>query len=471
MSFVLRPYQDKIVRDARAAVRAGHKSIIIVLPTGGGKTAISASIIGGAVQRGNSCWFVNHRRELIRQSSKTFMKVGISHGIVSSGFTMNRQAPAQICGIQTLVNRTDMLNAPMIIFWDECHHIAAGQWAKIFSLYPDAIHIGVTATPCRLDGAGLGDWFGHMIEGPSARWLIDNEYLSKYRLFGAPQQLDLSGVKKAKKGDFIADALAELVDKPRITGDAIDHYRRYCPGAPNIVFAANVKHSMHIVEQYNAAGYQAVHLDGTTDQRVRDAALRDFERGVIKVLSNVDLFGEGFDVPGIVAVTQLRPTASTSLDMQQKGRGLRTAEGKPFAYMFDHVGNWQRHGLPDEDRVWNLDPKVKVKRAANDNDEDDIKIRQCTECFGVHAPAPTCPHCGHVYEVKSRKIEEVEGELVEIDIAAARRAKMREQAAARTLEELITVGKDRGMKNPHGWAKHVLASRQSKEDNRMKRYG
>lgn len=469
MSFALRPYQSKIVDDAREAIRAGHRSIIIVLPTGGGKTAISASIIGSAVQRGNSAWFINHRRELLRQSSKTFLKVGIDHGIVGAGFTPAPRAPAQICGIQTLVNRVEDMAAPRLIFWDECHHIAAGGWAKIFAAYPDAIHIGVTATPIRLDGAGLGDWFGHMIEGPSARWLIDNRYLSKFRLFGAPQQLDLSRAK-IKRGDFVADAIAEIVDKPQITGDAIEHYQRHCPGAPNIVFAANVQHSMHIVEQYNAAGYQAVHLDGTTPQATRDAALRDFERGIIKVLSNVDLFGEGFDVPGIVAVTQLRPTASTGLDMQQKGRALRTAPGKEFAYMFDHVGNWQRHGLPDEDRVWNLDPKVKLKRAAND-DEEDVKIRQCTECFGVHPPAPSCPHCGHVYEVKARQIEQVEGELVEIDPRVVMMQRKREQAQAKTLDELIQYGKSQGMKNPYGWAKHVLAARGSKSENSMMRYG
>lgn len=468
MSFVLRDYQATLIERARQALREKCKSMVLVLPTGGGKTCISGTIIGNAASRGNTCWFINHRRELIKQSSKTFRMVGIDHGIVSAGFQPLPRAPVQICGIQSLANRLELLPPPDLIVWDECHHVAAGTWAKIFSLYPDAIHIGVTATPCRLDGAGLGDWFSRMIEGPTMQWLIENGFLSKYRLFGAAE-LALSGLKRSG-GDFAHGQLEALVDKAAIIGDAVEHYQKHCPGARNIVFAASIRHSQHIVDQFNAAGYPAAHLDGSMDPGYRDRILAAFERGDLRVLSNVDLFGEGFDVPAIEAVTLMRPTMSTGLYLQQVGRALRPAPGKTHAVILDHVGNWKRHGLPDEIREWNLDPKVKLKRAANDND-DVLDIKTCPQCYAVHRPQPTCPNCGHEYVSQRRQLEQKDGELVEIDVEAARREKLKQQAAAKTLEELIELGRQRNYKNPRGWAKHMLAAREKKADNRMMRYG
>lgn len=467
MAFELRDYQSILIDKARDALRRGRRSIVLVMPTGGGKTCVSGTIIGNATARGSDAWFINHRRELIRQSSKTFDKVGIEHGIVSSGFTMAPYQHAQICGIGSLPSRMGKLRAPKIIVWDECHHIAAGTWAKVLEAYPDAIHIGVTATPIRMDGAGLGDWFEELIEGPSMRWLIDQGYLSKYRLLGAPP-LDMSTLK-TRAGEFTSESVAELVDDPKIIGDAVKHYQQHCPGARNIVFAANIAHSQHIVERFRAAGYPAAHLDGTSKDR--DAVLAAFERGEIRVLSNVDLFGEGFDVPSIEAVTLLRPTRSTGLYLQQVGRALRPAPGKEHAIILDHVGNWQRHGLPDDDRQWNIDPKVKMKRG--DNDNENLKIKQCPSCFSVHSMFDqSCPECGHVYEQQQRgQIEEVDGNLVEITKALEKRNKKREQALAKTLDELIRLGEQRGHKNPRKWAQIIFDSRKKKADHSMMRFG
>jgi superfamily II DNA or RNA helicase len=213
------------------------------------------------------------------------------------------------------------------------------------------------------------------------------------------------------------------------------------------------------VEQFNAAGYPAAHLDGTTDRAVRDRTLADFSAGRLRVISNVDLFGEGFDVPAIEAVILLRPTQSTGLFLQMVGRGLRTAEGKDKAIILDHAGNALRHGMPDQIREWSLDAKPKSKRER----EDDVpKIKQCGECFYTGEPFSVCPNCGHQEQVKSRQIEERSGELIELSEEMLRRAKRKEQSKAKSLDDLIALATERGYKNPRSWAQHVYNGRQKK---------
>lgn len=414
-------------------------------------------MLGTASGRSNRCWFMVHRRELVTQSSRTFDKVGIAHGIISAGFSPDPRQLVQIASVQTLARRLDGVPSPDMIVWDECHHIASESWAQIFSRFPDAIHIGLTATPCRLDGRGLGDWFDEIVEGPTTAWLIENGFLSPYRLY-APSTPDMAGAK-SRAGDWATSDVADRMDKPGITGDAIQHYRRLCNGARAIVFAANIEHSQHVASQFQQAGYPAAHLDGKTDRAERDRLLTDFAAGRIRIISNVDLFGEGFDVPSIEAAILLRPTQSTGLYLQQVGRALRTSEGKERAIILDHAGNALRHGLPDEVREWNLDAKAKTKR---ERDDDIPKIKQCESCFAVHAPAPQCPVCGHEYKIEARKIEQREGELVEISPEMIARNRKIEQSKAKSLDDLITLATARKYKNPTAWARHVYSARQKK---------
>lgn len=457
MTFALRPYQTDLIDRARERLRMGDRSVLIVAPTGAGKTALAAFLLGTSASRGKRSWFMVHRRELVTQSSRTFEKVGIPHGIISSGFTQDNLQPVQIASVQTLARRLDSTPAPDMIVWDECHHIASESWATIFSRFPDVVHIGLTATPCRLDGRGLGDWFSSMVEGPTTAWLIENGFLAPYRLF-APSTPDMTGAK-SRAGDWATNDVVDAMDKPSITGDAIQHYKRLCDGARAIVFAANIEHSQHVADQFSAAGYPAAHLDGKTDRAVRDQMLAQFSLGNIRVISNVDLFGEGFDVPAIEAAILLRPTQSTGLYLQQVGRALRTSEGKERAIILDHAGNALRHGLPDEIRDWNLDAKPKTKR---ERDSDIPPLKQCDSCYAVHPPAPTCPVCGHEYEVKAREITQVEGELVELSPEMIAHNRKQEQSKAKSLEDLITLATARRYKNPSAWAKHVYHARQRK---------
>lgn len=453
VAFAIRGYQSDLIEQARDAIRRGSRSPLLVLPTGGGKTAISADVMGSAARRGRKSVFVVHRRELVIQTSRTFDKVGIEHGIIAAGFRPSPHASVQIASIQTLARRALPWSPDMLVF-DEAHHVASETWDQLFAKHPRAVRLGVTATPMRLDGRGLGDWFDEMIEGPTVRWLIEQGYLSNYKIF-APSTPDMSGVK-TRAGDWATSEVANRMDRPAITGDAIEHYRKLCDGARAIVFATNIEHSQHIVEQFRAAGYPAAHLDGKTDRAVRDATLAEFASGKIRILSNVDLFGEGFDVPAIEAVILLRPTQSTGLYLQQVGRGLRPAEGKKHAIILDHAGNALRHGMPDEIREWNLDPVEKRKRAPT----DELPIKQCPECFAVHDPQPVCPNCGHEYEVKRREIEQRDGVLVELSEEMIKRQRKKEQGSAKSLEDLIALATARQYKNPAAWARHVYSARQ-----------
>lgn len=457
VGFTLRKYQEGLIEDARCAIRGGARSPLLVLPTGGGKTAIAAEIMGSAARKGRKSVFIVHRRELVIQTSRTFEKVGIEHGIIAAGFSPSPHAPVQIASIQTLARRQLPWDPDMMVF-DEAHHIASETWDQLFNRYNQAHRLGVTATPMRMDGRGLGDWFDTMIEGPSVRWLIENGFLSRYRIF-APSTPDMTGAR-SRAGDWTTSDVADRMDRPAITGDAIIHYRKLADGKRAIVFATNIEHSKHIVAQFAAAGYPAAHLDGKTDRLVRDQTLARFAAGEIRILSNVDLFGEGFDVPEIEAAILLRPTQSTGLYLQQVGRALRVSDGKQDAVILDHAGNALRHGLPDEIREWNLDPQVKRKRAASDAPA----IKQCTECFAVHEPAPECPECGHVYDVIQRKIEEREGELIELSEEMLKRERKKEQSSARSLADLIALATARRYKNPRRWAEYVYF-------NRTRKYG
>jgi len=451
----LRPYQNEIIDKTRNLMRLGAKSILIQSPTGSGKTLLTSHMLGTAAEKGMPSWFIVHRRELIKQSTIAFDGEGISHGIISANFESNRTKLIQIASIQTLARRFHKYRTPGLIVWDECHHIAANSWARIFNEYPNSFHIGLTATPERLDGTGLKKWFRDMVKGPSVTWLIENGYLSPYKLY-APSQIDLTSVR-TKMGDYVGSDLVKVVDKPSITGDAVKHYLKLCNGARAVVFCASVEHSKHVVAEFKKYGLPAEHVDGETDTSLRDAAISRFRRGETRILSNVELFGEGFDVPCIEAAILLRPTQSLGLYLQQVGRSLRPAEGKTCSIILDHAGNCQRHGLPDDERIWTLEGRERKKGKTPST------IRVCPKCFATQRRGPmVCLQCGNIFEVESREVEQRDGELSEVDKAAFQKARRSEQGKAKDLDQLIALGRSRGYKNPYWWAQNVMKCRMAK---------
>lgn len=458
MSLSLRPYQVDIIEKARLRMRAGVRSILITAPTGSGKTVLTAHMLKSAAHKGMASWFVNHRRELIKQSIRTFGDVGVPHGVIANNFPEDRRHPIQICSIQTLARRYQRFKQPSLIIWDECHHTAAGSWAKIYDAFPNAFHVGLTATPERLDGRGLGKWFREIIHGPSVQWLIQNKFLSPYKLY-APSSVNVSKIHM-QMGDYKKSELSHAVDKPTITGDAIKHYTKLASGKRAVVFCVSIEHSKHVVSQFQAAGIPAAHVDGETPTEERDEAVENFKTANIKVLSNVELFGEGFDLPSLEVAILLRPTASLGLFLQQCGRSLRTSPGKETAIILDHVGNCSRHGLPDEERDWSLEGHEGGRKKTDDSET--VKI--CPRCFAAQFPGrPMCAFCGHVFELKSRKVEQVDGSLEEVNLDAMRRVKKMEQGKCETLAELVELGIKRGYRHPHRWAHFLFQARQRRK--------
>jgi superfamily II DNA or RNA helicase len=450
----LRPYQIEMIDDTRVAMKAGNKRICLTLPTGGGKTALMAHMMATAAAKGMRSWFVVHRRELLKQSVAAFEAIGLSPGIISAGFRPTPQAMVQVCAIGSLKNRYRKQAAPTLIAWDECHHVAAKSWQQIFNHFSGSFHVGLTATPCRLDGKGLGDYFQTLIEGPSVSELIEMGFLADYKLY-APGNLDTTGLKK-RMGDYIRTDINELMNKPTITGSAIKEYERRAHGKRAIVFAVSIEHSKEIVEQFRARGITAEHIDGGVDRGYRDRAIDRFRSGETKVLSNVDLVGEGFDLPAIECAILLRPTQSLGLYLQQVGRALRPSPGKRDAIILDHANNARLHGLPDTQRQWTLLGSQRVDKSTS----PDVKVKICEKCFAAQPPGSTaCKFCGYLFPLKPRVVAEVEGDLVELSEQEQKVNRREEQSRAVTFDELVALGERRGYKRPRLWAKHIMVSR------------
>ena len=457
----LRGYQEALLDGARARLRAGVARLLLQLPTGGGKTVLAAEMLGGAARKGLRSWFVVHRKELLDQTSRTFAAMGIDHGFIATDYPINPRAPVQLCGIHTLANRLVSVDPPDLIVWDEAHHAVAGTWSRVMNVLPSARHIGLTATPERLDGRGLKDHFDEMLLGPTTAELIAEGHLSPYRYF-APGQPDLLGVRTTA-GDFNRGDLAKVMEDKGLIGDVVASYQRHASGMQGIVFAVDTEHSRLLAGEFRAAGILAEHVDGSMKKAERGAKVEAFRRGEIAILTNCELFGEGFDVPAVSYVGLARPTQSLSLHLQQVGRALRVLPGKSHAIICDHAGNAFRNGLPDDDRTWTLEGRKKGKgRAVGPSDA--LSIRQCTECYQVSpSTASECPGCGFVFPVRSRTPETGDGELFELTrIEAAkqqRERRKREERECKTLEEFTALGERRGYANPSGWAYNQVRMR------------
>jgi len=412
---------------------------------------------GRAVEKGLRVWILAHRVELLDQISRTLSSFGVSHGMIAPGYIGDRRRPVQVASVFTLARRLDRYDAPDLIIVDEAHHaISTSTWGRVITAFPKAKLLGVTATPIRLSGEGLGDLFECMVQGPTMRELIELGALSPYRLF-APAGVDLSGVH-TRMGDFVRGEIEAAMDKPSVTGDAVSHYQKLAPGRRAVAFCVSVEHAVHVAEQFRAAGIPAQAIDGAMDRSLRASVLSEFSAGRVQVLASCDLISEGFDVPAIEAAILLRPTQSLGLYLQQVGRALRTFPGKNEAVILDHAGNVKRHGLPDEERAWSLDGAAKKKGAQ----KSEVPVKTCGSCFAtVHSAATHCS-CGFEFPVQKREVEHVDGELQEIDLATAVRMRRQEQGRAQTEADLVALGRSRGMKRPELWARHVMRARMAR---------
>jgi DNA repair protein RadD len=417
---MLFPYQTTAVNDTRAAF-ANHKRIILTMPTGSGKTYTAATMVKAAINKGRRVKWVAHRTELLDQAEEAFANISIIN-------------PRQyITSIQKW-NFSPWATPPDFIVIDEAHLSMAESYKKLAAMYPRAYILGLTATPYRLDGQGLGEIYTEIIRGPETQHLIDIGRLAR-PLYRVPANIDFSQFNKAGN-DFDPRQMAAFWNKAKVFAGVVKNFTQICPTAKAIAFSANVEQSQKLAEEFTKAGYIAAHVDADTTEKERRRLLGLFRLGHIQILCNVALFTEGYDLPNIDAVILNRATLSRALYMQMVGRAGRIAQGKTHFYVLDFGGNVFRHGLWESPVDFTLDgtpPSPKQGIAP---------MKVCKACFTIMAiQSKVCPTCGKDQTPAAREQEETElipleqlpqvSEIAELTNAATQR--MRPEAAAHRL--------------------------------------
>ncbi len=456
MTITLRPDQAQLKADIYREWDNGARVVLAQLSTGGGKSVIATDIILDGHNLGMNEVVMAHRNELVGQMSLHVARRGIPHRIIGSKPTIagiiqehrqefgrsfvNPDARCAVGSVQTIVSRADQLRqwaAQVHRFTgDEGHHfLRSNMWGKAVDLFPNARGLLVTACTTRADGMGLGSHHDGIADalcvGPPMRELINIGALSDYEIIIPSTDYDIGDDAITASGDYSPKKMREASKRSHIVSDAVTEYRRWIPGKRAICFATDVETANDIANRFNEAGVSAAAVSAKTDTGVRREMIRRFRDGRLLVLVNVDLFDEGFDVPGCDAVIMARPTASLNKYLQMFGRALRVAVGKTHGTIIDLVSNVLRHGLPDKPHVWTLDRRD--KRAKREPDPDDIPLTACRSCSRPYERALTaCPYCGEappVPEGGGRSIEQVDGDLMLLD-----RERLAEMRAAMQLE-------------------------------------
>lgn len=428
----LRQYQAANYADIQTAWKT-QQNVLYVAPCRSGKTVVMSKAIA---DNKSPSLVLAHRGELIVQLSMTLARLGIQHKIIGPATLakacsqnhvqefgknfISTHARCYLASAQTLMRSDPEPWMAEVRLWiaDESHHYVEGvAWTKVLDHFPNARGLGVTATPTRADGKGMGrhadGLFDTMILGPSSRELIRMKYLTEYRIYAPPNDIDLSSVTISASGDYSPTKLAAAVHKSHITGDIVQQYLRVTPGALGMTFATNIKSSTEIASAFRAAGVPAECVSGKTPDALRREIQHKHQRGELKQIVSVDLYGEGIDIPNLEVVSFGRPTASLGLYIQQFWRPGNPRSDKPHFTVLDHVGNVLRHGLPDAKRQWSLDRR---ERRARSTPDDVIQIKVCGKCLAVYERIhKICPYCGEAHIPTDRSTPEaVDGDLAEM---------------------------------------------------------
>ena len=401
----LRDYQINAIDEIKNHLTKSKKSPLLVLPTGGGKTIVFSEISKYLIDQGKKVLILVHRRELVTQACNKLDQINVEYGVIAPSHLPSNNS-LQVASIYTLSRRMNRLKfKPDYIIFDEAHHVAAKTWVDVVKRYKEAIRIGVTATPIRLDGKALKGYFDVLIKGPELIDLVDKGYLCKHKVYASPYKLDLSNLK-LKRNDYLKKDIANLVKNKTITGNAIEHYKKYLLDKPTVVFCVDIPHAKTILQRFIDENIKAALLTGDTPQTERDEILNDLKNNKIHVVISVDVISEGTDLPCVEGAILLRPTNSEALYRQQVGRILRPKEGKE-AIVLDHVNNTITHGFVDEFRDWKLDEDVQYGKKRNSP-----LVKICKKCGHVFKFQKTCPECG--FALTKQQILETEGELEEL---------------------------------------------------------
>jgi superfamily II DNA or RNA helicase len=495
---ILRDYQTQLIDGARERIRR-RKRALVVAPTGAGKTVLAAFMQGGAARRGQSSWFIVHRREILERTAETFAEVGIDFGMVLDGYPMRPEAPVQLCGVQSLVGRLDDLPRPAGVVWDEAHHRVAGDHAAVGDHVADAWQVGVTATPERLDGEGLGDCFDELVLGPTTGGLMGRGFLSPYRLF-APGRPDMLGTTLTSMAEAMGDA--------RLIGDAVEHWHRDARGMQTIGFEMNRAASQATVAAFRSEGVEAHHVDGTMHRDKRKELFRAFRAREITYLSQVAIAGEGVDIPGAECALLRYKTNSLTKFLQDVGRVFRpiyepgfdagaatdaervasiAAGPKPFAVILDMGGNAFDFGMPCDERRWSL--LGAKERRVMERMEDGFPIHTCPECYQITASAVRVCPCGYEFTVKERSAAWAEGQLFELKASReeakaaaeaekqAKRKREKDEERGASLGRLMQLAFDRNRDepgryaDPRRWAANKIRIREDMKRGGRARFG
>lgn len=455
----LRPYQTALVARIWEVIAAGQRRVLAVLPTGGGKTVLGTNIISDHVAKGGHVLVLAHRRELISQASAKLHSAGIDHGIIQAGFPTRPGEPVQVASVQTLHARAvrtagmEMPPADLVIV-DEAHHARARTYRQILAEFPDAIMVGLTATPCRADGRGLGRCFDVIVNGPSIAELINGGFLVPTRVY-APAIPDLTGVA-TRGGDYVEAQLAKRMDDTKLVGGIVEHWHRHADRRRTVVFATGVAHSLHIRDEFRRAGVMAEHIDGSTPAPERDAILARLAAGTVEVICNCAVLTEGWDRPEVSCLVLARPTKSVGLYRQMIGRVLRPSPGKVDALVLDHAGAIFEHGFVEDPVEWSLAEDCR----AESRTQRDRRLKQqarslatCPECSAVRWQGDPCGSCGWRPQTKAMSVEVIDGDLGEVDRGGKpRHHTPTASEKARFHAMLLGIAQQRGYQQ--GWAAH-----------------
>lgn len=454
MKLILRDYQSDIINRCREAFKAGYKKLCCVLPCGAGKTAIFCYLayLNTIKKPSNRVLILLHRKELLKQTEEALKAFQISTDHID------------IAMIQSFNNalKTGVKPYSLIII-DECHHATSNSFKAVLNTYDKTALIGFTATPARLDGKPLGEIFDRLIVGVDYAYLIDNNYLVDYDYFSPDLNFDFSKWK-LKSGDFDTTDNAYHLDKKAIYGDILKYLDK---NRKTIIYSPTVDYSKKLEAQINEHFNARIsaEFNGTTPQPKRDKIIDDFKNGRIKILINVDLIGEGFNVPSCDCVFLLRATQSLTLFIQQAGRALRSDPQNPNkrASIFDFVGNIYRFGFPDAPRVWSLSTPIKNSHK-HETVHDSLIIKTCPNCLRSFMPSQMlpnrlCPFCNTYLPLNTREIT-IQGKK---ELALIKKSqlieKRRERGKCRSFQQLKKLGEERGYKHPAQWAFYVLKNR------------
>jgi DNA repair protein RadD len=411
----LHQFQRDAVAEIERHIAAGTLKLLLVAPTGSGKTVIASELIRRWVAQYRRVLFLAHRREIIDQTSGKLITNDVRHGTIMAGVSPRPMEPVQVASIDTLhvrgvrSNAMHLPRADLVIF-DEAHRARGRTREHLLSLYPNAVLLGMTATPCRGDGRGLGNLFDVMVEAPQIAELIVGGFLVKSRVY-APVDPDLKGVK-TQQGDYVISQLAGRMNTERLVGDIVEHWARHSEQRRTIAFGVDVAHSVAIRNQFLGAGVPAEHLDGETPIPERAAILARLASGETKVVSNCMVLTEGWDCPPVGCCILARPTKQMGLFRQMVGRVLRPADDKRDAIVLDHSGAVFRHGLPEDHVDWTLDVDRRAATPAHEKRKTgkEPALFECPSCQAIMVKPP-CYHCGWMPQPKAREIEFEDGQL------------------------------------------------------------